>query len=566
MTVDRSGPAEPHASSGSDSLGECGSVGAPDSEADQLWRRYEDLRSYVGWTESDRERLAAALVHVGPQFDALVDDFYAEIQRHPATAHVLGTDERRIVRLKASLTAWMHELFEGPHDAEYVARRWRVGLRHVEIGLPHVYAMAALSRLREGMTAILAVRWDAQPGDLFLAIRTIDKLLDLDAAVIGDAYERERVRLREQAERRRMEDVLNEERELNTGLLDFAGAVAIVLDEEGRIVRGNRRFESLLGYELGKLHGQNWLKQFLELDDAQRWRKALFGSASSNERVPVTATTALTGEGGTIHVHWSGSAVRDADGKTRAVIVIGNDVSELHDAQRRATQAERLAAIGEMATGLAHESRAALQRIGWAAETLEADSGDRPETLEQLAKIRRSQEQLKRLFEDVRAYASLPSLDREPVRLLQAWREAWDLTEPQRRGRDVRLVESLPENEPYAFADRVRLVQVFTNLFENAIAATGDPVRVEVSVRPDQRDASRWAIRVGDNGPGLNLEQRRRLFEPFYTTKPTGTGLGLAISRRIVEAHGGSIVAGDGSPGAEFVIALPRAQRSDVAD
>lgn len=535
-------------------------------ETEKVWRRYQDLRSYVGWSDDDEMRLAAAYRHVRPQIGALVDDFYAEIQRHVATSDVLGSDARRIARLKTSLTTWMEELLQGPHDAEYVSRRWQVGLRHVEIGLPHVYAMAALSRLRGRMTEILAASWPVEPRELLLTVRTLDKALDLDAAVIGDAYEQERVRLREEAARRRVEGPLNEERELNTGLLSFAGAVAIVLDGNGRIVRGNRRFEVLLGYELGKLQGQDWLEQFLDPVERSSWRHRLFEISTSNGREPVTATTELRGVRGPIYVHWAASSIRDLDGKTRCVIVIGNDVTELHDAQRRATHAERLAAIGEMAAGMAHESRAALQRIGWATETLEADLADRPDVQSQLAKIQRSQEQLLKLFEDVRAYASPPSLEREPVRLLQAWREAWDLTAPQRKGRDVQLAEAYPENEPYAFADRVRLVQVFTNLFENAIAATGDPVRIEVSVQPENSGSARWRIRVRDNGPGLNLEQRRRLFEPFYTTKPTGTGLGLAIARRILEAHGGTIEAGDSSPGAEFVLALPSAERVDVSD
>lgn len=543
-----------------DGTSACAPVVRPRAEVavaiEQLWSRYTDLREYVGWSDEDSHRLMEAYDYVRPHLESLVDDFYAEIQRHAATRDVLGTDETVIARLKGSLAAWMQDFFAGRRDAEYVARRWRVGLRHVEIGLPHVYAMAALSRLGERMAEILWASWKGEPQKLFLTMLTLHKSLCLDASIIGDAYEQERVRLREEAERRRMEDVLNEERELNSGLLAFAGAVAIVLDEKGRIVRGNRRFETLLGYELDRLHGEDWLEQFLDRHDALRWRTQLFGPAPNGL---AAATTALSGPKGAIHVHWSGSAVRDADGRTRSVIVIGNDISELHDAQRRATQAERLAALGEMATGLAHESRAALQRIGWAAETLEADLALRGDALEQLAKIRRSQEQLRKLFEDVRAYASPPTLEREPVRLSQTWREAWDLIEPQRKNRDVQLGETLSQAEPYAFADRVRLVQVFTNLFENAIAATGDPVRIDVSVQPDTAGSGMWRIAVRDNGPGLNIEQRRRLFEPFYTTKPTGTGLGLSICRRIVEAHGGTIETADASPGAEFVITLPAA-------
>lgn len=471
-------------------------------DAGVIWTRYGDLQRYVGWTDDDERRLTAAHELIRPRFESLVDDFYGEIQRHDATAAVLGVDEGRIARLKGSLIAWMGELLQGPHDADYVVRRWRVGLRHVEIGLPHVFAIAALSRLRTGMIETLWSRWQGEPHDLFSTVGALNKLLDLDAAVIGEAYEQERVRLREKAERRKMEGALNLERDLNSGLLAFAGAVAIVLDDRGRIVRGNSRFETLLGVEVGKLYGQDWLEQFLSPEDCVRWRSQLFGLQSDAAKF-VNATSSLNGTEGEIHVHWTGAAMRDSEGKTLTAFVLGNDVSELYEAQRRATQSERLAAIGEMATGIAHESRASLQHIGWAAEALEADLAEQPSAMLLLAKIRRSQEQLRKLFEDVRAYASPPLLDREPIRLLQTWREAWELTAALRRDRDAELRESVPNPEPHAFGDRVRLVQVFRNLFENSIAATYGPVRVYLQMDIDPTDPSIVKIRVGDNGPGL---------------------------------------------------------------
>ena len=107
--------------------------------------------------------------------------------------------------------------------------------------------------------------------------------------------------------------------------------------------------------------------------------------------------------------------------------------------------------------------------------------------------------------------------------------------------------------------DRSRLKQVFRNVLDNALAACHDPVEIDVDWAEGEiagRPAVRIAVR--DNGPGLNSEQRRKIFEPFYTTKTQGTGLGLAIARRIVEAHGGRITTGPGpGPGAEILILLP---------
>jgi signal transduction histidine kinase len=108
-------------------------------------------------------------------------------------------------------------------------------------------------------------------------------------------------------------------------------------------------------------------------------------------------------------------------------------------------------------------------------------------------------------------------------------------------------------------ADLYRLTQVLRNLFDNSLAAGATQVKVTIRCSNDSLD-NRPAVRivVSDNGPGLDSEQRRHVFEPFYTTKTKGTGLGMAIARRIVEAHGGQISLGyESASGAEFLILLP---------
>jgi signal transduction histidine kinase len=112
--------------------------------------------------------------------------------------------------------------------------------------------------------------------------------------------------------------------------------------------------------------------------------------------------------------------------------------------------------------------------------------------------------------------------------------------------------------------DQFRVEQIFRNLLENALAASKDPVVIEVGCADSSlQGRPALTISVRDNGPGLTSEQKHRIFEPFFTTKTKGTGLGMAIAKRIVEAHGGRIAlgdrCGDGSGGgAEIVITLPR--------
>jgi len=107
--------------------------------------------------------------------------------------------------------------------------------------------------------------------------------------------------------------------------------------------------------------------------------------------------------------------------------------------------------------------------------------------------------------------------------------------------------------------DPFRLGQVFRNILDNALAACAEPVQIRVAcTRMDHDGRSMIQLAFCDNGPGLNAEQRQRIFEPFYTTKTKGTGLGMAIAKRIVEAHGGEIAVGCGvARGAELLVRLP---------
>ena len=134
-------------------------------------------------------RSVAGLVE--PYFTQLIDDFYAEIERHPEARRVITGGAAQIERLKGTLRGWLIELFAGKYDAEYVARRWRVGYRHVEIGLDQVYTNVALSRLRTGLVRVLQENWQGDTQGLSETVRSLNKLLDLDLAIIQEAYQAE---------------------------------------------------------------------------------------------------------------------------------------------------------------------------------------------------------------------------------------------------------------------------------------------------------------------------------------------------------------------------------------
>jgi signal transduction histidine kinase len=165
------------------------------------YKRYQELQSYVGWTEQDAVRVQSIGSLVAPHFGGLVNDFYAEIENHPEAKKVITGGDEQIARLKKTLVRWLEELFSGRYDHDYVERRWRVGFRHVEIGLDQVYTNAALSRLRGGLLSAIAKDWQGDLPELLLVRESLNKLLDLDLAIIEDAYQTEFQRRQTVAER-----------------------------------------------------------------------------------------------------------------------------------------------------------------------------------------------------------------------------------------------------------------------------------------------------------------------------------------------------------------------------
>jgi PAS domain S-box-containing protein len=361
--------------------------------------------------------------------------------------------------------------------------------------------------------------------------------------------------------RKHAERALQAERNFADRLIEAARAIVLVLDGEGRVVRSNPYVREVSGYGADELFGRCWWVVLVP-EEERRLACGLWMAALARGTSEGTAPALLTRAGRRRAVAWSCRALVPAAGGPLQVLVLGHDITELQEAQRQAVQAERLAAVGQMAAALAHDGRNALQRGRACLERLRWKLQDRPDELDLVGRALRAQDDLLRLFEDVRAYAAPVRLDCRACNVAEVWREAWAAALEAHPGRDAALEEYDGCVSLWCYADGFRLRQVFLNVLDNALDACPDPARVTVACREaDLGGRPALVVAVRDNGPGLGPEERRRLFEPFFTTKAQGTGLGLAIARRLVEAHGGQVAAGDGPrAGAEILITLPRAR------
>jgi two-component system sensor histidine kinase HydH len=247
---------------------------------------------------------------------------------------------------------------------------------------------------------------------------------------------------------------------------------------------------------------------------------------------------------------------------------------ELQDANAQVERSRRLAALGEMAAGIAHEVRNPLGSIRLYARMLQEDLSDRPRERALAAKVAHAVGVVDAIVTDVLSFAREFRLRPEviePPDLFDRVLELCDGADP-RRGTCVERADRREGALPRVVADPALLQQALVNLVRNALDAMAEvpegsrvltlDCRERRLAGADGRVRPHAVLGVGDTGPGIPPEVVARMFNPFFTTRSTGTGLGLAIVHRIVDAHGGRILVRDrrgdgGTTGAFVEIALP---------
>lgn len=355
------------------------------------------------------------------------------------------------------------------------------------------------------------------------------------------------------------ERALQAEKAFTDSLMDAAQAVVLVVDRTGVVLRCNPYTLSLTGLTCEEMLGREWAL-LLPAEDRQCGREAVWRGMLSRDARSFRAAL-VTRARGRRAVAWSVKALPPDSTPSPWLLVVGHDITDLEAAQRQAVQSERLAAVGQMMTVVAHESRGLLQTGQSSLERLSWRVEGQPEALRLVSDAQESLHGLTRLYDDLRAYAGPLVLECAPCHLPDLWREVWAEVQADWPEKQPELVEVAEDLDLWCFADRFRLSQVFRNLMENSLAACASAARVEIVCRQAELGGKpAICVSVRDNGPGLPPEVQTRLFEPFFTTKSKGTGLGMTVAKRTVEAHGGEITIGRQGPGAEFVLTLPRSK------
>jgi two-component system sensor kinase FixL len=362
------------------------------------------------------------------------------------------------------------------------------------------------------------------------------------------------------------------ERDRANRYLEAAQTMLVGLDLTHHVTMINRKGCEVLGYDEAHLLGSDWFGKVVPAD----LRAHLAGEFEALlQRRPPQAHfceyPVLTRAGERRLVAWRCMVVEhDADEAT-GVLCSGDDVTdarrselEIREARERMTHVSRLATMGEMASGIAHEINQPLAAITSYAQAsarlLDSASPDLTDVRDALQQIAGQALRAGEIIRRLRSLVRNRSTTREPADLNAVIAEIEPLTRADARASDVRLSFDFAEGLPRVNLDRIQIQQVVLNLVRNSIDAVHELPSGQRSVLVRTAPAPDGSVQifVQDNGPGVAQEIRGRLFMPFVTTKESGTGLGLAISRTIIEAHRGRLDYRPHQPqGACFAATLP---------
>jgi PAS domain S-box-containing protein len=361
-------------------------------------------------------------------------------------------------------------------------------------------------------------------------------------------------RVQAEERQRRLEDDLRQAAEQWRQTFDALDLGIVLADAQGNIVRLNRSaLELAAGHSFADAVGAS----LEELAAREPWGRALEIHRRVGETGATATAEARDGTDGRAYYLLGSPWFRAGDEPWR--VVTFRDVTEFTRMQGQLRRAQTLQAMGTLVAGVAHEVRNPLFSISASVDALEAVIGERSEVSDCTGLLRSQVHRLNQLMRDLLDYGKPSVLRLAPAQLADVLRRAFRSCAGLARDREVTVEEHLAAGLPAVVLDSPRVEQVLENLLANAIQHSPKGARVVVSGDLDEAEKSP-VLRcvVEDEGPGLPVEDVAKVFEPFFSRRKGGTGLGLSIVQRIVEAHGGRILAGNREMGgARFEVRLP---------
>ena len=521
--------------------------------------RFQELKRYVRFDDRDAQLLLEFRERAAPEFPRIALEFYDRIREH-TDAHEVFTGEAQILRLQRTLVLWMSRVCGGTYDEAYHEQTSQIGRVHVKIGLPQRYMLTAMALIRVALLRIADRDFGA---DAAPTREALIRILDLELAIMLETYKdsfTERIRAVERQERLDLGSALARAERRYVNAVELASVIIVGLDRSGVILLFNREAERVTGFARDEILGRPFLEAIGPDDPDGQLARGLDEALAGRAPAEFSEGLLRTRAGKLRDVLWTLGYAGEQQEDEIVLFAIGRDLTETRAMEERTRQAEKLAAIGTLAAGLAHEIRNPLNGAQLHLSFLERSIKKKASEQDMLEATRVVADEITRLAQLVTEFldfARPKPLQLKPTSLFKLCEHARSLVLTQAAGVGVELKCDLPSADLEFEADQAKLTQVLLNLLQNAVESTGSGGGGSVVLRA-RRTPRHVLLDVEDDGPGLPSPEAP-IFDAFFSTKEGGTGLGLAITHRIVTDHGGSIDVSSTTGKTTFRVILPLA-------
>jgi len=418
-----------------------------------------------------------------------------------------------------------------------------------------------VQQLAEGAAALARGEWKQRiepPTD-----DEIGKLATAFNHMVGELTQQRLALEDANAELRRGFEELADLKSYTDNILASLTSGIVTVDLEGRVVTLNPAAELMTGFFAGEVRGRYCTEVFAHTPDLA---ELLMETLATRTPVPGLTLTLRRRNGRTVPVELAAAPLRGGEGKELGVIGVFRDLTRVQQLEDRLRRSDRLAAIGELAAGLAHEIKNPLTSLLTFSRHLTRRFEDAEFRQKFLSVVPRELERINTIVERLLELARPARLTFKPLRVPSLLERVLELYEDRLEAQAVRVVRDWRRDVPVLWADQEALYRALVNLVANALDAMPRGGTLTLRVGCSDGDtlagaritARRLAIEVEDSGAGIAPTDLDRIFNPFFSTKEGGTGLGLALTQKIVEDHGGLIdVRSVPRTGTVFRIVLP---------
>jgi len=536
-----------------------------------------ELSEALGWRQLVMARMTGrggavlgvlCLVDVSHSLSAMENQLLAALASH---ASVAIENVRMIERIEQSRKQWVEDVdaisdFIVVHDAASRVLRLnraladRLGLHPIEAIGWEIGELKILSNPSRPGRCPFCCNLSSPKEEFVQQVADRTYLISTSRINSEDGELRTIHVLKDITDRREAERRYRRERDFNKNILNSTQSMILVLDTAGLISYANRRCleagyqeQDLLGHRLSDFVPPTRRSVFL-----QALEQTLEGTAVEVE-IPLSRETRVLGQ-----FSISLSPMRDENGNINSVVVAMADITDAADLQAKLLHTEKMAALGQLVSGVAHEVNNPLAAIVGFTDLLLENPEIPKEAKEELQVILQEAQRTRVIVQNLLSFARQMPPRHEPVQVNLVLQQTVKLRSYDLSSHGIELVEQYDEELPFVVADRHQLQQVFLNILNNAYDAVHEirrPGKIEIVTSHRE---GRIEIAFRDNG--LGISQPEHIFDPFFTTKEVGkgTGLGLSICYGIIRTHHGEISAQNNSNGAgcTFVVRLPIAKTS----